>query len=313
MRKVIGGNGADNTAAALAWLAAGNNFLMRDLIIIGRPEDPRSIWMTNHEAPVIYSPYDGTFMPAVVTRGQVSCKIGLDVQKLNLTWSPSNNASTVNTVSASPAQLARLHFYDNWPVLILRALMPTPGDANTIGCTVWFGGRVDTVTVERNQLAFSLNSYLNVVTQKVPSTVIETTNTLASTAAVTLPAGDTSVPVFQCFTGSSEDQIIADAVSPDPGNIYAGNVFSGGYMVFLSGPGATLAGAWSAIGGNGKFTDGDGNNHSIFSIYSALPWPPTPFVDGSGDRFYVSTAAPVDISGEGNFGFPFVPNPQSGV
>jgi len=313
MRKVIGGNGADNTSAAQAWLAAGNNFTLRDLIIIGDPNDPRSIWLTNHEGPVIYSPYAGVFSPAVVTRGQVQAKIGLDIQKLTITWSPSNNASTVSTASASPAQLARLHFYDNWPVQILRALMPTPGDANTIGCVDWFGGRVDTVDVERNKLTFNVNSYLNVVTQKVPSTVIETTNTLASTAAVTLQPGDPSVPVFACFTGSTADFIIADCTSPNPGKVYAGNVFSGGYMVFLSGPGATLAGAWSAIGENGAFTDGDDNRHSQFEIYNALPWPPTPFADGSGDTFYVSAAAPVNISGEGNFGFPYVPNPQSGV
>lgn len=313
MRRVIGGNGQDNTVATQAWLLSGNSFILRDLIIIGYPEDPRSIWMTNHEAPVIYSPYSGVFSPAAVTRGQVSAKIGLDVQKLTVTWSPSNNASTANTASASPAQRARLHFYDNWPVLVLRAFMPTPGDANTLGCAEWFGGRVDTVNVERNKLTFNVNSFLNVVTQKVPSTVIETTNTLASTAAVTLPAGDASVPVFKCFTGSTEDYIIADCISPSAGKVYAGNVFSGGYMVFLSGAGATLAGAWSAIGENGAFTDGDDNRHSQFEIYNALPWPPTPFADGSGDTFYVSTAAPVNISGEGNFGFPYVPNPQSGV
>lgn len=313
MRKVIGGNGQDNTAAAQAWLLSKNSLLLRDLIIIGYPEDPRSIWLTNHEAPVIYSQFDGVFKPATVTRGQVQAKIGLDVQKLNITWSPSNNASTVNTASASPAQLARLHTFDNWPVLILRAFMPTPGDADTLGCAEWFGGRVDTASPERNKLTFAVNSNLDVVTQKVPSTVIEVTNTLASTAAVTLPAGDASVPVFACFTGSTEDFIIADCQSPTADNIYSGNLFSGGYMVFLSGPGATLAGAWSAIGQNGKFTDGDDNDHSEFEIYSALPWPPTPFVDGSGDTFYVSTAAPVNISGEGNFGFPYVPNPQSGV
>ena len=53
MRKVIGGNGQDNTVAAQAWLMAGNKFTFRDLILIGRPEDPRSIWMTTHEGPVI--------------------------------------------------------------------------------------------------------------------------------------------------------------------------------------------------------------------------------------------------------------------
>jgi len=308
MRKVIGGNGQDNTVAAQAWLMAGNKFTFRDLILIGRPEDPRSIWMTTHEGPVIWSPM-GLFHPAVVTRGQVQCKIGTDTQTLSITWSPSNNASTVNTATASPYQLARLHTYDNWPVRIWRALMPTPGDANTIGCVEWFGGRVTTAAPERGKIAFNVSSYMDVLTQKVPSTVVETTNTLASTAAVTLPAGDTSVPVFQCFTGSTEDYIVADCLSPSAGKIYSGNIFAGGYMVFLSGTGATLAGAWSAIGQNGAFTDGDGNRHSEFEIYNALPWPPTPGVD----TFYVSTTAPINLGDEDYYGFPYVPNPQSGV
>lgn len=311
MRKVIGGNGLDNTAAVQAYLAANKTLVLRDLYIIGEPEDPRSIWLTNHEAPVIYSPYGRTrvFQPAVVSRGGVTAKIGLEVQKLTVTWSPAAQAFTVNTATASTAQLARLHFYDNWPVRVLRAFMPTPGDADTLGCADWFGGRVDTVDVARNKLVFNVNSLVNVVTQKVPSTVVEVTNTLAATTAVTLPVGDSSIPLFTCFTGSSDNQILADCSSPTVNRIYSGNEFVGGYMVFLSGAGATLAGAWSAISGNGRYTDGHGNHHSIFTLYSPLPWPPTPTVD----RFYVSKAAPINLADESYYGFPYVPSPQSAV
>jgi hypothetical protein len=80
-------------------------------------------------------------------------------------------------------------------------------------------------------------------------------------------------------------------------------------MVFLAGPGATLAGVWSAIGNNGSFTDGSGNHHSAFSIYSPLPWAPTPGVD----KFYVSPAAPINISDGDYFGFPYVPAPTTAV
>jgi hypothetical protein len=284
------------------------SYYLRDLILIGYPEDPRSIWLTNHEGPVVYTPY-GLFNPAVVTRDKVQAKIGLDSQKIKIIWSPSNNASTVNTETASPAQRARLHVYDNWPVRIFRAFMLPPGDANTLGCADWFGGRVDTVDVERNKLTFNVDDYMAVLSQKVPSTVIETTNTLAGTAAVTLPAGETNIPVFACHAGSSEDHIIADCLSPTAGHIYDNNRFVGGYMVFLSGPGSTLSGAWSAVGENGRFTDGSGGNHSDFEIYNALPWPPTPGVD----TFYVSAAAPINLGDENYYGFPYVPNPQSGV
>jgi hypothetical protein len=308
MRKVIGGNGQDTTAAVAAYLAANHTFIIRHLYLIGHPEHPQSIWLTDHEAPVLYGPW-GTFYPAVVSRNGITTKVGLEVQKISLTWSPGNSTATVSTSSASPLQLARLHFYDNWPVRIWKVFMPTPGDANTLGATDWFGGRVDNATIDRGAIEFSVSSFLDVVTQKVPSTVIEVTNTLAATGAATVPAGDPSIPVFQTFAGSNENQIIADALSPTAGKIYRGNEFAGGYMVFISGPGATLAGAWSAIGGNGKFTDGNGNSHSSFSIYSPLPWPPTPGVD----QFYVSTTAPINQSDENYFGFPYVPSPQTAV
>jgi hypothetical protein len=311
MRKVIGGNGADNTAATQAWLSATDDPCIRDLILIGAPENPRSIWLTNHEAPVLYSPY-GTFNPATVTRDRVKAQIGLEVQSLGLNWTPGVNpkdSATLNTNTASPYQLAANHFYDNWPVLILRAFMPTPGDADTLGCAEWFGGRVQNCEVGRGGIKFNLKSLLDVVTQKVPSTVVETTNTLASTAAVTLPAGDASIPVFSCVAPSTETYIVADCTSPSAGKIYSGNLFSGGYMVFLSGPGATLAGCWSAIGQNGAWTDGHGNTHSEFIIYNPLPWPPTPDVD----TFYVSKTAPINVGDEGFYGFPYVPAPTQAV
>lgn len=187
--------------------------------------------------------------------------------------------------------------------------MPTPGDANTLGATDWFGGRVDDTTIDRGAIEFSVSSFLNVVTQKVPSTVVEVTNTLAATTAVTVPTGDSATPVFSCFTGSTDNEIYADCLSPTAGKIYSGNFFAGGYMVFLSGPNATLAGAWSAIGGNGRYTDGNNNSHSSFTIYSPLPWPPTP----GADTFYVSPTAPINLGDEGYYGFPYVPSPQTAV
>ena len=311
MRQVIDGNGSDSTAATQAYLESTDQPIIRDLIIIGAPEDPHSIWLTNHDGPVLYSPY-GTFYPAVVSRDMVEAKIGLDAQALSISWSPgapAASSATANTGTASPYQLAAQHFYDNWDVLILRCFMPTPGDANTLGCAVWYGGRVQNCKRARNKITFNTKSYLDVVTQKVPSTVVEVTNTLAGTTAVSLPAGDASIPTFQCFTGSSEDAIIADCLSPTANKIYSGNLFAGGYMVFLSGAGATLAGAWSAISGNGKYTDGNGNDHSIFTLYTPLPWPPTPTVD----KFYVSTTPPINLGDEEYFGFPFVPAPQMAV
>lgn len=117
MRKVIGGNGQDNTTAVADYLAANHTFIIRHLYLIGEVDNPQSVWLTDHEAPVNYGPW-GTFYPAVVKRNGVTTRVGLEVQKLTLTWSPSNRTFMVNTSSASPLQLARLHLYDNWPVRV---------------------------------------------------------------------------------------------------------------------------------------------------------------------------------------------------
>jgi hypothetical protein len=311
MRKVIGGNGSDTTAATQAWLEETVNPTIRDLIIIGPPEDPKSIYLTNHDRPLFYTPY-GLFRPAVVSRDRVNCKVGLDSQSLAINWTPGQPAAssqTSNTGTASPYQLAAQHFFDNWPVLILKCFLPTPGDANTLGATPWYGGRIHNAVNKRNRITFNTKDYLDVLNQKVPTAVVEVTNTLASSAPVTLPAGDPSVPIFSCIAPSSEDYIVADCLSPTADKIYSGNQFAGGYMVFLAGSGATLAGAWAPIGQNGEYTDGHGNHHSEFEIYGALPWPPTPGVD----TFYVSATAPINLGDEGYYGFPYVPQPQSSV
>jgi hypothetical protein len=311
MRTVIDGSGADSTAATQAYLNSTATPMIRDLVLIGPPENPNALFLTNHEAPVNYRPY-GIFRSAVIKRENVKAEIGLSAQALSISWTPGKSAlssSTKSLATASPYQLAQQHFYDNWPVLVLRCFMPTPGDAETLGCAVWYGGRVRTVQQQRNKLIFNTKSYLDVLTQKVPSTVVEVTNTLASTSPVTLPTGDNSIPVFTSIRPSTNDYIVADCTAPGAGRIYSGNLFAGGYMVFLSGPGATLGGAWSAIGQNGMFTDGNGNHHSEFIIYSPLPWPPTPVVD----KFFVSKTPPINVGDEGFFGFPYVPIPTTGV
>jgi hypothetical protein len=313
MRICKNGFGADSTAAVAAYLAATVNPIVRHLYLIGEPGDPAAIYLTDHEGPVIYPPW-GQFYPAVITRNGVSAAIGLDVQKTTVTWTPGElgsgtSAFSSSTTSANPIQLARAHFFDNWPVRIWKIFMPTAGDAMTLGGCEWFGGRIGSCEISRLSLALEVSSFLDVVTQKVPATVIESTSTLASYTGASLVAGEISQPTFQVVTQSTAASIIADCLSPTANKIYSGNIFVGGYMVFLSGAGATLAGIWSAIGNNGSFTDGNGNHHSAFSIFQALPWAPTPGVD----KFYVSPAAPINISDGDYFGFPYVPSPTTAV
>ena len=308
MRQMIGGDGTDTTETTQDFLLSTDQYLFRDLYVIGRPGEPNTIYLTNHEAPLLYTPY-GEFFPAVVSRDKVTVKVGLESSEMAVTWAPGNQVGTSNTGTMSPFQLAQQHFYDNWPVLILRTVMPTPGDANTYGCTVWWGGRVHTASVKRNSLVFNCKDYLDTLSQKVPSAVVEITNTLASSAAATLPTSPAGLPVFTCESGSSENQILGACTSPSSGHIYGTNDFAGGYMVFLAGAGATLAGVWSAIGSNQEYTDGI-THYNQFLLYQTLPFPPTAGVD----TFYVSMQAPADISSVGpQSGFPWVPAPQQAV
>lgn len=309
MRQVLSGAGVDTTAAAQAYLLGTPNPLIRHIYAIGDLDNPQCILLTDHEAPVVYNFVGKTFQPAVVNRGSIATKAGLEVQKTTVTWTPDNLTFTQSLATASPLQQARLHIYDNWPVRIWKVYMPTPGDANTIGGCAWFGGRVGNTTVGRNGIVFNVSSFLDVVTQKVPANVIESTSTLAGYTAATVVPGDASIATFEVFTGSTTTQVIADCLTPTANKIYSGNLFVGGYMVFLSGAGATLAGFWSPIGQNGEFTDGHGNHHSEFDIFVALPWAPTPGVD----TFYVSKAAPINVADGNYFGFPFTPSPQTAV
>lgn len=308
MRRCVAGDESDTTAACANYLASTVQPLIRHLYLIGDPGSPSAIYLTDHEGPVSYNPW-GTFQPAVINRGSVTTKIGLEVQKTTVTWTPGNLQAGVTIATANPLQLARIHYYDNFPVRIWKIFMPTPGDANTLGGCAWFGGRIGQTVVGRNQVEFTVNSFLDIVTQKVPANVIESTSTLAGYTAASLVAGEASQPTFEVITGSTPISIICDCLSPTANKIYSGNLFAAGYMVFLDGPGATLPGVWSAIGGNGAYKDGNGNNHSIFSIYTALPWAPTPGVD----KFYVSPAAPINFSDGQYFGFNFVPQPTTSV
>ena len=313
MRQCINGYGVDSTSSCMAYLLGTSEPIIRYLYLIGDPDNPNAIRLTDYDGPVVYQPW-GTFSPGTVKNDTVTCAVGLQVQQTSVTWTPGSlqmgtAAFSSSVTTANPIQLAKAHFYDNWPVRIWKIFMPVPGDAMTLGGCAWFGGRVGGVSYGRNGLVFTCSSFLDVVTQKIPANVIESTSTLAGYTGASLVAGETSQPTFIAVEQSTAGTIIADCLSPTVNKIYSGDLFVGGYLVFLSGVGATLAGVWSAIGNNGSFTDGNGNTHSIFSLYSPLPWAPVPHVD----EFYVSPTAPINIADGDFYGFPYVPSPQSAV
>lgn len=301
---MMGGNGQDTTATVQAALAAGNELWAANLYLIGRPEDPRALWLTDWESPLLW-PLWGTYQAAVIGRSKITSAVGLESQNLTLNWSPNPSGFTGNIQTTSPYELARLGIYDNWPVRAWRTLMPTPGDANTWGAYELFGGVVGQATVERGRIEFSVESWLYILDQKIPTGVIEATNPLASYTGGTPPAGMSQLPTFT-VTGlyaNTNTNIAGDCTAPDPGHIFGLNVLANGYLVFNGT--SSLAGLYSIIGENSTYEATDHTNHNQFQLMSPLPWAPSP-----GDTFYVSGASPIDQADGDFFGFPYVPAPE---
>ena len=101
MRTFTAGDGSDSTSAVLAYLAEAQQLRLADLYLIGEPEDPMAIWITNWESPLSW-PCWGTFQPAVIQRDTVTSEIGLKVASLNITWSPALTAFGTSIATANP-------------------------------------------------------------------------------------------------------------------------------------------------------------------------------------------------------------------
>ncbi len=311
MRQVINGYGQDSTAATLAYLQAQNLFRLPNLYLIGYPEDPNALWLTDYEAPVAWPVWgDQPFLNAAIKRSSVTTKVGYDVQTLSITWTPKNTAYGYSTATSNPWQLAQNGYYDNIPVRVWSCYMPAPGDAMTYGCSPLFGGRIGQSKIVRGSIVFSITSFLDVVNQMVPTNVIEMYSQAAAYSGATPPAGFTQIPQFNVIAGSSPNVIIGDCINIGPHHQFGTNVLRSGYLVFNAG--GTLGPTnWSAIQENVGITIGAANYLNQFVLYAPLPFAPTPGLD----TFYVSAPAPVDQSDdpEAFDGFLYVPSPSIGT
>lgn len=309
MRQVIDGNGADSTAAVKAWLAANNELRLANLYMIGELEDPRTYFLTDWESPLNWPVY-GIFQPTTIRSGSVTAKIGLDVDSLDIEWSPKTAAFTANLATANPYQRAMLGLLDNVPFRNWTVFMPTPGDANTFGACERFGGRITGIVAERDLLTMTITSFMDVVNQQVPTNVIELTNTTAAYSGATPQAGQTAVAKFSIITGSTQTKLITKQQSPDFDGIFSNNELRGGFIVFDQGGSQTLGAAWSAIYANTRITV-SGHDYNEIVLYTALPWAPTP----GTDTCYISRAFPLNQADSGTTyrGFPFVPNAASAI
>lgn len=307
MRTVYSGAGADTTSTVMSALTGGNKLIIKNLFLIGAPEDPFSLWLTDWEAPILWS-LMGTFRPASISRSSISSAVGLKVSTMTIKWNAPLAAATVNVNTANYYQLASMGFYDNWPIKVWNVYMPTPGDGNTYGAAAIFGGRVGSSEVVRGTIRFTVNSFLDVVNQYIPTNTIELQNTLASFSGAYPPAGLSVCPEFSVYTGSTTTQVYGDCTAPTPGQIFSDNVFRDGFLVFKSPVGNTLGRVARAILSSQSPTI-SGHQVNDFVLYDPLPWPPTAGVD----TFYVS-APPPQSEADGSYsGFKYVPSPETGI
>jgi hypothetical protein len=169
MKTVINGSGQDSTAAVAAYLNAGNEFRLANLYMIGELDWVGTLLMCDYEAPLLWRPY-GTFISTNIQRGTVSSKVGFEVTSLSILWRPHIEYMTYNAVMDGA--------FDNWPVRVWTAFMPTPGDVETYGCAELFGGRIGPTRVVRGEIEFTVNSFLDIINQSLPNQMIELTNPL---------------------------------------------------------------------------------------------------------------------------------------
>lgn len=319
MRQAFDGNGDESTSAVRAYLRAGKQLQLANLYLIGEWEDPNAKFLTDYEAPLAW-PIWGTFLPSTIKRGSVTSQIGLDSQTLEITWSPPVTAPVANPTiaTASPYQLAQIGYYDNMRVRIWTCYMPSPGDANTLGASELWGGRIGKTTVQQGAIIFEADNWLKILDQQVPNNVIEVSNTMASYTGATPPKGYSQIPQFNVASGNSTTQVIGVQTSPNANGILDTNSVKDGFLAFnyiapnpLATPpvlGSTLGGIWRAIQQNTKVTVA-GIDYNQFVLYDPLPFTPTP----GQDTFYVSRSAPIDRTDGDYSGFPFVPSPELAV
>lgn len=315
MRKFIGGDGSDTTAAVQAYLAAHRELEIADLYVINTAPCyaghylGRTFLLTDYGSPLQWD-YKGTFVTAVVSRGQVESKIGIETDTLEVNWSP-READILADDGGSPVMtlLTALQgfgcgLFDNAVVEVWRCLMPSLGDCNTLGACLLFAGRIGDIDPTRIGVKAKVVSLVDALNVMVPTNLIEPTNILAQYATGQLAAGAPSG--FAVVSGSTAHKVYADGNGSPLVTMPAGT-YDSGYIVF--GTGAKLDGHYAAVREQ-RVESG----HHAFYLYEPLPFAPD-----AGDALQAYIPVPRDYAtavanGSGYAGFPFVPSPiSSGV
>ena len=295
MKAVINGAGQNTAQFVVRALLGGQQLYLANLYLIGDPGDPNAFYLTDWGSPLKWTPW-GVFQPtSIPSRGSVKSQIGLEVTTMDFEWAPNNFNFISDVNKTSPYQKAWLGLFDGMVFRSWTCFMPSPGDADTFGAAELFGGRIGNVVVERASIKFTVSSFLDVVNQMVPGSIIESTNTIAGFKGASGPGGSRTVPTFT-VTSASASQITGSS-----GTNYTVGAFTDGYVYMTSG---SLTGMWSPITGNAATV----STNTAFNL--SVPFPSVP---AAGDTFYASATFPNVQGGAQYFGFPFVPAPESAV
>jgi hypothetical protein len=298
MRQFIAGDGSNSTAAVQAYLAANRQFLFADLYIINTAPQysgkylGQTFFLTDYPSPLQWS-YKGTFKTAVISRGEVESKIGLEASTLDVTWTPQGVEALSPDVLAvdgtgnvllTALQGFGAGIFDNGQLEVWRCVMPTIGDCNTYGACCMFGGRIGNLAPDRLNAKITVHSRLDALNVQVPTNMIEPGNVTAQYSPGVVPIG--APASLTIAAGSTATEIFADAGGSTP----ASDVYDGGYIVFTAGK---LAGHYASLARQ----DVEGGH---WAFYLEIP---LPFVPQVGDTLTGYVAAAVDPA------FPYVPVP----
>lgn len=307
MRTFLDGTGADSTSAVLAYLSTHRELKIADLYVISTAPSyqgnymGKSFFVTDHPSSLLWGPR-GTFFPGVISRGEVESAIGLDVQKLNIQWSPQDADILASVSGGGDTLLTALQgfgfgLFDDGLVEVWRCLMPTEGDAQTLGACNMFTGRIGDIVPDRSQVQMTIVSRLETLNEQVPTNLIEPTNILSfyTTGQVLFSGPHT----FEVLTGSTPQILIAD---PTDGTDTTSDSWDDGYIVMIdpSQLGGTYRGVRQQVY-NGS--------HHIFYLYDPMPFAPL-----VGDLFNAFILVPTDQASAATQmsefdGFPYVPSP----
>jgi hypothetical protein len=303
MRAFTAGDGSNSTAAVLTYLAAHRQLHITDLFVISTAPNYASFYLgqtfyvTSYPSSLTWN-FRGTFKTGVIERNEVESKIGLEADKLEVTWAPQNT----DILDASLTVLAGFHsgVFDNGTLELWRCVMPTIGDCNTLGACLLFSGRIGNIEPDRLKVKMTVMSRLEVLNQMVPTNLIEPTNIIAQyTTGQVLKNGPSA---FSLVAGTTAQVLVADPVAAPGGYTPQNDTWDFGY-VMMTGAGKT-GGSFRGI----QQQTYNGTHH-LFYLYEALPI--TPLV---GDTFNAFILVPRDQGGavtQGSIyqGFPFVPQP----